>query len=89
MTKMSSNLNNKNGRVSAYGFACGCVETAENEHKHVTIWAESGVYHVRWQLDKGEKFRYWEREGNDWETYERLADARKQYDKIARLVRAA
>ena len=31
-------ITNKDGRVSAYGFACGYVETVENGHKHATIW---------------------------------------------------
>lgn len=88
MTRNS--INNKNERVSAYGFACGYVEMVENGHKHATIWLEGGIYHVRWQLDKDDEItRYWEREGNGWKTYERLADARKQYDTVARLVRAA
>lgn len=49
-----SNIKTKDGRVSAYGFACGYIEAVENGYKHVTIWAEHGAYHVRWQLDKGE-----------------------------------
>lgn len=61
-----SNIKTKAGRISAYGFACGYIEAVENGHKHVTIWAEHGAYHVRWPLDKVEVYRYWTREGNGW-----------------------
>lgn len=81
-----SNIKTRSGRVSAYGFACGYIETIENGDKHATIWMEHGVYHVRWKLDDGEIYRYWTREGNGWATFDTLADARKQYDKMSKEV---
>lgn len=81
-----SNTKTKDGRISAYGFACGYIEAVENDYKYVTIWAEHGAYHVRWQLDKGEVYRYWTCEDNGWATFDALADARKQYDKVKKEV---
>lgn len=50
-----SNIKTKDGRVSAYGFACGYIEAVEN--------------------------------GNGWATFDALADARKQYDKVKKEVK--
>jgi hypothetical protein len=81
-----SNIKTKDGRISAYGFACGYIEAVENGYKRATILMEHGVYHVQWKLDDGELYRYWTREGNGWATFDALADARKQYDKVKKEV---
>ena len=81
-----SNIKTKDGRVSAYGFACGYIEAVENGSKRATILMEHGVYHVQWKLDDGEMYRYWTREGNGWATFDALADAREQYDKVSKEV---
>ena len=47
---MSYEINNRDGSVSAYGFACGYKETCEYKNRFVEIYAEGGVYHVRWGL---------------------------------------
>lgn len=45
-----SNIKTKDGRISAYGFACGYVEAVENGSKRATILMEHGVYHVQWTV---------------------------------------
>lgn len=82
-----SNIKTKDGRVSAYGFACGYIEAVENGNKRATILMEHGVYHVQWKLDDGELYRYWTREGNGWATFDALADAREQYDKMKKEIK--
>lgn len=84
---MSYEINNKDGRVSAYGFACGYKETCEREHRFVEIYADGGIYHVRWWLgDSPIDGRYWETTDGGWEQFERLTDARKAFSIIARKV---
>lgn len=47
---MSYEIENRDGSISAYGFACGYKEACEYGHRFVEIYAEGGVYHVRWWL---------------------------------------
>jgi hypothetical protein len=63
------------GRLTHYALACGYVETFENEGRAVTLWHEGGpVFHVRaHDHNKGQRL--------EWETFERLADARRHFDK--------
>lgn len=63
------------GRLTNYALACGCVETFENEGRAVTLWHEGGqVFHVRaHDHNKGQRL--------EWETFERLTDARRHFDK--------
>lgn len=70
-----SNIKTKDGRISAYGFACGYIEAVENGYKRATILMEHGVYHVQWKLDDG------------WATFDALADAREEYDKVSKEVK--
>ena len=84
---MSYEIENRDGSVSAYGFACGYKEACEYGHRFVEIYAESGVYHVRWWLgDSPIEGRYWETTDGGWEQFERLCDARKMFNKVARKV---
>lgn len=41
------NTHNKNGDVSAYGFACGLVQRYEKDGIQASLWQEHGVYFVR------------------------------------------
>lgn len=71
----------KNGRVSAYGFACGYFERSTNhftkDGKEVTkskeLYKEHGAYHVRSWINLKRDI---------WEVRERLKDARKLYNSI-------
>lgn len=84
---MSYEITNIDGSVSAYGFACGYKEACEHENRFVEIYAEGGVYHVRWWLgDSPIEGRYWETTDGDWEQFERVADARRKFNTIAREV---
>lgn len=62
-------------RLTHYALACGYVETFENEGRAVTLWHEGGpVFHVRaHDHNKGQRL--------EWETFERLTDARRHFDK--------
>lgn len=66
-------LRTKSGHVSAYGFACGYVESVYHGRVNVTLWQEHGVYHVR-AHDHGERRRVF------WESFRLLSDARRHFD---------
>ena len=85
---MSYEITDIDGSVSAYGFACGYKEACEHEHRFVELYAESGVYHVRWWLgDSPIEGRYWETVNEGWEQFERVADARRKFNTIAKFTR--
>ena len=65
---------NKNGSVSAYGFACGYTETFENGDARVSLSEQHGVYHMK-GFDQAGRF---------YHTYGTLAIARKFYAKKKR-----
>jgi len=65
-------LADKRGRVTAYGLACGYVETKSGHGRDVTLWREHGTYHVR-ATDTETRARVF------WDSFATLADARKRY----------
>lgn len=67
-------LRRKDGRLTAYGLACGYVEKFEGGGKILTLWHEGGtVYHVRlYDLDNHTRVF--------WEGFEKLTEARKLFD---------
>lgn len=80
----------KKGYPSAYGFACGLVQSYESESKIITgngkfrchrveLYKEHGLYHIRLVL-AGETFTKWNlNEGKQWTSKERLKDAQKVF----------
>lgn len=44
---MLTNIHRADGRLSAYGLACGYVERRERNGISVELWREHGAYHVR------------------------------------------
>lgn len=44
---MSIQLRDTSGRLTAYAFALGCVETHDSRRLTVIMLKENGVYHVR------------------------------------------
>lgn len=78
------NTHTKQGRLTAYGFACGYVESKIiagpyfgywDEQDKVELYQEGSVYHVK-RYSKGAR--------QAWETFESLAPARKFYDSFKR-----
>ena len=67
---------NKNGSVSAYGLACGYIETFENGDARVSLSEQHGVYHMK-GFDQAGRF---------YNTYGTLAIARKFYAKKKRRI---
>ena len=63
----------KNGRVTVYGFACGYIESKDNNGIKTTLWMEHGTYHVR-QHD----FNVGKR--NFWKSFPTLTEARKLFN---------
>ena len=88
------NIKNKNGSISAYGFACGHVEARDNgisyklaESKNAELYFEHGAYHIR-------AFNYnlytsviqeWNTNGfRIWYSTESLSEARKIFKQECR-----
>ncbi len=69
-----SNLKRKDGKLTAYGFACGYMEYREfNDGHSIRLWQEHGVYHVRMHHKyNGRIF---------WDSFRTLTEARKRYQK--------
>lgn len=70
---MGYEIRTARGRISAYGLACGYVESVYHGRVNVCLWAEGGCYHVR-AHDHGERRRVF------WESFRLLSDARKHFD---------
>lgn len=78
---MKTNIRNKNGELSAYGFACGYIQWASNTGKEIDMWKngkrmyhEGSVYQVKHFKD-GNRIA--------WESFENLGAARKYYKSIS------
>jgi len=67
------------GRISAYGFACGYVESVYHGRVNVCLWSEHGTYHVR-AHDHENKRRVF------WDSFRLLSDARKHFDHSRALI---
>ena len=71
---MRTEIYNKRGKLTAYGFGCGYVERKENATHWKKMYAEHGVYHV---LNGPQSMQY-----NNWESFDNLTEARKYYNSI-------
>jgi hypothetical protein len=66
-------LKTKSGKLTAYGFACGYVESRDLDGGlySIRLWQEHGVYHVRMHHKyNGRIF---------WDSFSTLTEARKRY----------
>jgi len=73
-------LKTKNGKLTAYAFACGYVQEKEKNGIMLRLWHEGGpLYHVR-AHDFNKHSRLF------WESFERLTDARAFYQQKARSI---
>ena len=52
---MSYEIENRDGSISAYGFACGYKEACEYGHRFVEIYADGGWVTVRLRADIGKQ----------------------------------
>ena len=82
VTYMNNNITNASGSISSYGFACGYVEQTEGPIHGVWLW-QDGCYHVRRYHTSPDHSGYIR---ETWQTFSRLADARKAYRAEARRV---
>jgi hypothetical protein len=72
---MDNKFRNKKGRLTPYAFACGYVEQKDLNGVQITLWNEGGpCYHVR-----AHDFNTHERVF--WESFPRLSDARRLFDR--------
>lgn len=65
-------LKDKRGRLTAYGLACGYVETKDGYGRSARLWREHGVYHVR-ANDAETRARIF------WDSFATLKQARARY----------
>jgi hypothetical protein len=71
-------IHNKNGQLSAYGFACGYVDRiGELGIEYVEIYIEHSHFHVRYGMQS------W----IVWNTYDTLTPARNFYNQIAKCIK--
>lgn len=66
-----ANIRTSSGRISAYGFACGYLESKPLSNGVVRLYQEHGTFHVKFVVDS-HVFR--------WEVFNNLQKARKCYD---------
>lgn len=71
-----ANIKGKNGKLTAYGLACGYVETHEKDTKKVELYVQHECYHVRF-FDTGKQFKWIE-----WNSTRSLTDARKMFSLV-------
>lgn len=85
---MNTQINNKNGQVSAYGFMCGYIQRLESANLDKELFKDC-YYHVR--STKHNSAHLNTIFGGDgkpmhkfsiWETFESLTEARKFYNSI-------
>ena len=67
------------GRVSAYGLACGYVERVTLGATQLSLWCEHGVYHVRAHEFGGHGRLF-------WDSFRLLGAARKRFDVAANMI---
>ena len=72
------NIHTKNNFLSAYGLACGYVDSWRNREtgEYAELYKEHGVYHVRLFVDNKRLV---------WDSFYLLAEARKRFKEIAKL----
>ncbi len=69
-----SELRTANGRISAYGFACGYVEQAKIGDIRIRLWINHGCYHVR-----AHEHGFGGRGRLFWDSFRTLGAARKRF----------
>lgn len=72
---MRTEVLNKNGSISAYGYACGYVNRVEKGNRYKELYKEHNTFHVRWNLDNGD--------GRHWESFDTLAQAQKKFVSVS------
>lgn len=80
---MNTNITNRSGSITMYGFHCGYVEETDGPTEGVRLWLE-GCWHVRRHGTGG----YQGYKRNTWQTFDTLTEARKVYRREARRVLA-
>ena len=70
---MKTEIFNKNGSLSAYGFACGHVDKREYKNSSVELYKEHNTYHVR---------RFIEGNRDIWESFDTLKEAKRLFKLI-------
>ena len=71
----------KANRLTPYALSCGYIEVVEYNSIRVTLYAESTSYHVK-------AFDYRNSIITMWDTFHTLTQARKQYDRYIKSIRA-
>ena len=76
--QINLDLKNRAGRLTRYGLSCGYLETKEVGDVVITMWQEGGpLVHVRaHDFSIGKRL--------SWESFEKLNDARKYFDKLVK-----
>jgi len=70
----------KDGSLTQYALACGCVQKAWNEKIQQSVYLESlrsGLYHVNGRNSKGNVDHFY---------FDRLTDAKKKFKKLQHTV---
>lgn len=84
---MEIKIFNETGELSEYGFACGYIERVETTDLDKRLFKEHGVYHVQSLKNNTPEFNS-KFDGNTshqyivWESFNKLTEARKFYNKI-------
>ena len=68
---MNTQLHNKSGTLTRYGFACGYLERKEKNDNRITLGLDC-IYHVKGFIN-GSRV---------WECFDKLTDARKFYNSV-------
>ena len=66
----------KKGWLTAYGLACGYIETVDSDRYTVELFVSGGI-HVR-AYDHEEKYRI------SWDCYDTISEARKAFSALCR-----
>lgn len=89
MNKKTFTQLHANGELELLAAITVRVNEVDNIEKTLdaTVKRADGVYHVRWWLgDSPIEGRYWETTDGGWKQFERVADARRKFNTIAREV---
>lgn len=74
---MKAKFYNKNGDLSFYSFCCGCVQREEKNNIRKVLFMEHSTFHVK----KYKVANNGDLELIEWNTYELLTPARKDFNK--------
>jgi len=74
---MNTKFYNKNGELSFYSFCCGYVQREEKNNMRKDLFMEHSVFHVKkYKVVNDDNLELIE-----WNTYELLTPARKDFNK--------